>query len=309
MSQRWEEALDAQLENILFWDSDLGKQFGQNYAEDVIKKKSDSILPDEFYNGLAKHCMNMLFEAEPIYIDPDMMTLFEAAWPKFQPERVQETDVITPSGFALLPRPVTLLDINGGKTTFRAISWYPTTYQVPHRPSNTFYPNPGLIVCFYHNTHDKDDFDIPQLGWNSNWLLGHVLPLMFNVKYEFGETVPSDRDISRPLQCLWRLMAQDITVHTKERASHAFRRRWTRRNLPEKHVTVIRLRRPRQQPDEDHVPHNIEWSHRWLVSGHWRNQWYATLNTHRQIWINPYIKGPEDQPLKVRTLRAWEWVR
>lgn len=44
----------------------------------------------------------------------------------------------------------------------------------------------------------------------------------------------------------------------------------------------------------------VEWSHRWLVRGHWRQQWYASEGVHRAIYINPHIKGPEDKPLIVR---------
>ena len=38
--------------------------------------------------------------------------------------------------------------------------------------------------------------------------------------------------------------------------------------------------------------------HRWLVLGHFRNQWYRSEQTHKVIWIAPYVKGPDDAPLK-----------
>lgn len=43
-----------------------------------------------------------------------------------------------------------------------------------------------------------------------------------------------------------------------------------------------------------------DWSHRWLVSGHWRNQWYPSEGVHRPIWIDAFVKGPSDAPLLVR---------
>ena len=49
-------------------------------------------------------------------------------------------------------------------------------------------------------------------------------------------------------------------------------------------------------------PHSLgsgrEYRHRWLVSGHFRNQWYRSEQTHKVIWIAPYVKGPDDAPLK-----------
>jgi hypothetical protein len=39
----------------------------------------------------------------------------------------------------------------------------------------------------------------------------------------------------------------------------------------------------------------------WLVSGHWRKQFYRSTGEHRPKWIEPYVKGSEDQPLKPPT--------
>jgi len=45
----------------------------------------------------------------------------------------------------------------------------------------------------------------------------------------------------------------------------------------------------------------VEWSHRWMVRGHWRLQPYGPQRTLRRAqWIDPYVKGPEDKPLDVR---------
>ena len=43
----------------------------------------------------------------------------------------------------------------------------------------------------------------------------------------------------------------------------------------------------------------VNWSHRWLVSFHWREQWYPSENRHKSIAIQPYEKGPKDKPLWV----------
>lgn len=55
---------------------------------------------------------------------------------------------------------------------------------------------------------------------------------------------------------------------------------------------------------------NREYIHRWVVKGHWRNQWYPSRKMHRPVWVAPYMKGPDDAPLlageKVYTLRKAE---
>lgn len=67
----------------------------------------------------------------------------------------------------------------------------------------------------------------------------------------------------------------------------------------ETNVHVVMLRR---RAHETHAAneHNepVEWSCQWIVRGHWRQQYYPTLAQHRPKWIAPYIKGPEDRPLK-----------
>jgi hypothetical protein len=42
------------------------------------------------------------------------------------------------------------------------------------------------------------------------------------------------------------------------------------------------------------------YSHRWVVRGHWRRQWYPSLNRHIPIWITEYIAGPPDLPIEHR---------
>lgn len=51
----------------------------------------------------------------------------------------------------------------------------------------------------------------------------------------------------------------------------------------------------------DAEPGTVEWSRRWMVRGHWRQQPCGPRNENRKLrWIDPYVKGPEDKPLDVR---------
>jgi hypothetical protein len=67
-------------------------------------------------------------------------------------------------------------------------------------------------------------------------------------------------------------------------------------------VKVVQLRRSESQQHQsvDGSEESIEWSCRWIVNGHWRNQPYAN-GERKLIYILPYVKGPEDKPLKVPT--------
>lgn len=64
-------------------------------------------------------------------------------------------------------------------------------------------------------------------------------------------------------------------------------------------VKVIRLRSPEPKPYDGTKPETDsgrEYSHRWLVRGHHRAQWYPSTQSHKVIWIAPHIKGPADAP-------------
>lgn len=68
-------------------------------------------------------------------------------------------------------------------------------------------------------------------------------------------------------------------------------------------VRVIQLRRSeRKHHDENESPEAAEARHyscRWVVSGHWRNQPFGIGHSQRRlIFISPYVKGPDNQPLK-----------
>lgn len=43
----------------------------------------------------------------------------------------------------------------------------------------------------------------------------------------------------------------------------------------------------------------VEWRHRWMVRGHWRNQPYPSLGegVTKPVWIAPYLKGPDGAPV------------
>lgn len=55
-----------------------------------------------------------------------------------------------------------------------------------------------------------------------------------------------------------------------------------------------------RRDDDDGDSTTRNYSHRWVVRGHWRRQWYASQNRHIPIWITEYIAGPADLPIEHR---------
>lgn len=89
-----------------------------------------------------------------------------------------------------------------------------------------------------------------------------------------------------------------VSVET-ERGSRQVRRAAERRGVQLPEIQVVSLRRrERRQNDGDHI--HVDWSCRWIVQGHWRK-----LHAPRKLdgmpttYVLPYLKGPEDKPLRV----------
>lgn len=98
----------------------------------------------------------------------------------------------------------------------------------------------------------------------------------------------------------YQLATQANLTETAElRTPRPERRRTQRAGLPERDVRIIQLKRSvAADRDTEQTPDaGREWRHRWVVRGHWRNQWYPSLDDHRPKWIAPYLKGPADAPL------------
>ena len=94
-----------------------------------------------------------------------------------------------------------------------------------------------------------------------------------------------------------------VERHVRKRAAKTL-------NQPSDRVRVVHLRRterlkpcgkpdvPADRPQSVGDDGTRDWAFQWVVRGHWRHQYYRSLDTHRVIWIDPYVKGPEDKPLK-----------
>lgn len=347
---RWEETLDHQLDLIRSLASKDGHDYVEGWASSVMGEaesgkatgwaekdgtpaknplsERDKRYARQMYGDLPDRLSAMTFNAEPVYVDPDVMTVIEAATKGFEPEPLQPEDLITDAGFMWFPRAIERPDVHGKNMSYRAVLWHPM--EVQHREERTgalIRSSSGIFVALFHYRRDTDDYtDLQAEKRAGDIILTHAVPWGFGDTYDGFEAGMTG--VARVVQCTWRLMQQTLSVRTTERAPKMFRRRWERANLPEKRVTVVRLRRPATERDANHEPGTVEWSHRWIVGGHWRWQWYPTQDArvcghvyadgrvcdkfggiHRQIFISPFVKGPEELPLEVRKTRVFEFVR
>ncbi len=74
-------------------------------------------------------------------------------------------------------------------------------------------------------------------------------------------------------------------------------------------VQVVELRRREHVTKQAVEPVEREWSCQWVVRGHWRQQPYPKVGAVRPKWITPYVKGPDDKPLKPPRATVFAVVR
>lgn len=126
------------------------------------------------------------------------------------------------------------------------------------------------------------------------------------------EGMRPSRAIVAALAAAWHLMQQPQLVdrareETPKRDARALRRA----QMPDGGVTLVSLRRQYrpQDRDPDAGTDGRTYRHRWVVSGHWRNQPYGPgREQRRQQWIPAHVKGPDGAPL-LATERVNVWRR
>lgn len=96
----------------------------------------------------------------------------------------------------------------------------------------------------------------------------------------------------------------ELTELVRERLPRSDRRRRQKsgNDDPDPDIRMVALRRRHlEYSGITPSPDQVDWSCRWVVSGHWRQQWYPSTQENRPIFISPYVKGPDDKPLKTDT--------
>lgn len=99
--------------------------------------------------------------------------------------------------------------------------------------------------------------------------------------------------------CAW--LRQRVLVTDARPVERHLRRRLVREYqlASEPEVRVVQLRRREHPAPAGVASHDVDWSCRWVVTGHWRHQAYQRGARHDLKWIDPYVKGPDDKPLRM----------
>jgi hypothetical protein len=334
----WQDAYELQMALWRFYQTANGRDWlAQGYAMNTEGLPPTSREPiRELYAG--EH--GRLIDCDPIFVSADMCQVVSYAKETFAPEALLETDVMTPRGFLMFETPFTVEDRYGKAVPIKAASWTrifvaddPQTAEALrstpayHAPFEEDFEDEikrlgakpfGLGMTFYSVTRRENLPAAYHVPGTPAALPFHITPWYFGMTYEGNEV----DELGNPtgahtwwqlMQATFRLMQQKISVSHRYRPPRPLRREAKRWAFPDdRDVIVVRLRREESAPSEPSGK-SANYSHRFFVGaasgGFWRNQWYPSISDHRQIWIDPYIKGDRSLPLIVKPRRAFQWSR
>lgn len=322
----WEVALHKQSATWALYLTDRGKEYLASYSH-----SRDITEPDQRQTPawLSHAVLSTLWNAEPVYVTSEMMDVLEASWPSFQDEPLREEDLFIPNGFVYLPRPVRIKDWRGNQIGHRAVAWskamtsdgkasglWVSTWSTGQDVIDDGHMLPdGMSAEEIRAVHDTFsagmclNYDTPlHFGYDPEQQMADrikELRALGKDEKDLPAMASATNELLRFLQALWRLLGQRVAVGMQRRPSRATRRGTARLQYAEKTITVITLRRPKGQPGDDH--HHVDWQQRWIVSAHWHT--YHMKDGPRQLWVAPFIKGPDDKPLVIRGARVFRVAR
>jgi len=336
----WEAALQAHHEVLTFLHSGNAASYIQNWEADRYERYGLNAAQPSAAAG--RFLLPDTFKADPIFITPDMLQVVYSAMESFDSkEPVGEDDFFIKNGFAYLPEPFYTIDRNGGRLAWRAISWNVTTMwtldmrddqlaQQIHKTGRVDFteeeikaagikPEQELVarITMWSHLDDPDDFPMPPdvmvvlKSFNTNWLISHMTSIPIAAIPDIREARGEGDEKATWLlflRVLNRVMAEKIVLKTRQRPPRPFRRHAERKKWPVSDVIVIELRR-RTTKGVGENESGREYSHRWMVRGHWRRVPYGPGKKYRrQRYIFDHPAGPEDKPLIVKR-RVWNLDR
>jgi hypothetical protein len=237
----------------------------------------------------------------PFYWSPEMCAVISAVAVDMPDWTLTPEMLCVRSGFFWFSEPLALPLWDGERADLAAVGWHLMT------------DNDGLeVVQTAAFTNTRLDSGVPPLPSNvAAWKIGTTYSDALAFRDGAMVGYPDRYEaMFRYFACALSFINQSIFVTRHERATRATRKRAEAvLSDSECEVRVVQLRKRANPGEQTGEARSVEWSHQWVVSGHWRQQFYPSTGEHRPIFVLPYVKGPEDKPLKAPAERVFAVVR
>lgn len=322
-NSRWQDALDWQIRLWRWSQTPLAAKYLATFP--LAVQQRDALTSDQWRTdpggGMAAVLRFTMEEADPWWVSPDVAALIAEAAEDMPHDPLVTEDVPAPSGFVLIGGPPLLYPAaEGGEMTgkllaMRALSW--RTQMVKQGADGV--PEPSLIVTHYAHIDDDDDFVgevrsvqrvLRKYGAGNDLDPVGMVPMVFGDTSMFREEIQAYSGFARWTMAFFRFVQQRVVGTEREYYGRAQRRDAARqgfsRDADSAYVSAIRLRRIARPQEEGYepVPTGRTLTTRHIRSGHWRRQWYPSLNLHRPLYIHTTVVGPDGAPLRLRKARG-----
>lgn len=296
------------------WATHTGPFGAEDYLRTLFNKhKPDPLDPDVTLDEETPDVVTMrmvtrltaqLPASELFYVNADMTRLAHHAAGSLANYQFSTTDLPAPVGLLGFEAP-----LDFGCENFRYIplvAWGPAQSGTS---IHFFMPSSDLLPPFLSYLHETNTDPEPlrrRIHATTPFLLRsyHVLQHGTPLQQQVPDPRSADRssaEVVRIIAATWLLMGQTITTTRLVPAWRPARRRAEKAGiLTDAAVRYVELRRhvrPAEDPQHLSSAAKRVYRHRWIVRGHWREQWYPSQNRHRPIWISDHIAGPDDAPL------------
>lgn len=238
------------------------------------------------------------------WVAPDMTALAVSSAGQLPDVRFLNADRPTPTGLIVFDGGAGAVDYQGAEIPIDALSWG--------------MDGGGMVLWQWIRRSRIEEALHNQGGELAAWL-PPLIPVFGGVLDVGAEPTPV-AEVSADLRtsavvlvAAWYLMAQPRLVDRGQlRPDKGERRSLARAGAGATDVTLVDLRRqyvPADRPVEEGERDGRRYKHRWVVSGHWRNQAHGPERSLRtRKWIPAYTKGPDGAPL-LDTTRVNVWKR
>jgi len=296
------EALNAHARLVQEYTAAKGQRYLEALTDTWLTDSIGDVTPIEpaDVDVFVRSAIRTLVQADTYAVTRDIVTMLEEASALLPNELTYAPqDIPSRFGFVYLEEPIVIIDVHERPCVVKAITW--------DLASDTVHDEPALLVMVW--TAHGDPRDHLYEAFRELRDRTGELPVSYSMMWaglaKSGMEIGERDTLARFIFAFLRFIQEPwIDSRMMVPGNRQFLRQMARKGRPDPRVRVVQLRkaehRPRPERDDNDEHEPREWSHRWLVKGHWRNQWYPSEQRHALRWIPTYIKGPEDKELRLK---------
>jgi hypothetical protein len=308
------DALDALAEQRRRMDSAEGRAWAQHTSHAIMQRNPEDTAPTPEAELQATQAM--LHAAVPYYwTQPMAHAVRQAATVLPDDATLQPTDLPSPAGWAWYQQPIQWPQVRAGFAGHQWLAGY------------SWHARPTVLLWMPWIYEYNEGRWAVQPGIPNGWLWGAsiamecdmlragMLRLMDDDLPRVDRYVGYQRDYLSLLASSFLFLQQKVMTHTSVPTERHMRKRLQRerwQHVPDVQVVQLRKRQGTVSPSGEHQP--VDWQCQWWVGasegGFWRSQPCGPGRTERKhIWILPFVKGPQDKPLKDAAVKIFKVAR